>query len=160
MCQSQTVLPDPNEFIPLDAEAASRWARFGKWDRDYFPNLVGLEVEEIRVGYCRMRLPFRSVLEQPMGIVHGGAIATLLDAVVVPAIGSAYSASTGYSTVDLSIQFHSSLKAEDAVAHGWVVKRGRRIVFCEAVAIGSTSGRVIAKAALTYAISDPPSPGG
>jgi uncharacterized protein (TIGR00369 family) len=152
------MLPDPNDFSPLDADAASRWSRFGKWDREYFPTLVGLEVEEIRIDYCRMRLPFRPALEQPMGIVHGGAIATLLDAVVVPAIGSAYSVGTGYSTVDLNIQFHSSLKAEDAVAHGWVVKRGRRIVFCEATAIGATTGRVIAKAALTYAISDPPTP--
>jgi len=114
---------------------------------------VGLTVEEVRSGYCRMRMPFRPELEQPMGIVHGGAIATLLDAVVVPAIGSAYPASTGFSTVDLSIQYHSALRSEDAVAHGWVVRRGKRIVFCEAEARGATSGKTIAKAMLTYSVA-------
>lgn len=145
--------PRIDDFEELDPENKARWARFGNWDRLYFPSLVGLVVEEIRVGYCRMRMPFRSELEQPMGIVHGGAIATLLDAVVVPAIGSAYPVSTGYSTVDLSIQYHSALRAEDAVAHGWVARRGKRIVFCEAEAVGAESGRVIAKAMLTYSVA-------
>ena len=154
MCQSRDVIPEAKDFEPLDQEANARWSKFGKWERPYFPNLVGLLVEEIRIGYCRMRLPFRPELEQPMGIVHGGAIATLLDAVVVPAIGSAYPSSTGYSTVDLGIQYHSALRSEDAVAHGWVVRRGRRIVFCEAEAIGATSGKTIAKAMLTYSVSE------
>lgn len=153
MCQSREVIPDPNDYPLLDGESTARWARFGKWDRPYFPSLVGLEVEEVRLDYCRMRLPFRPDLEQPMGIVHGGAIATLLDAVVVPAIGSAYPTTTGYSTVDLAIQFHSALRTEDAVAHGWVVRRGKRIVFCEALAVGAVSGKSIAKAMLTYAVS-------
>lgn len=145
--------PRPEDFDELDPETRARWARFGIWDRVYFPSLIGLAVEEVRSGYCRMRMPFRPELEQPMGIVHGGAIATLLDAVVVPAIGSAYPASTGFSTVDLSIQYHSALRAEDAVAHGWVVRRGKRIVFCEAEAEGSESGRMIAKALLTYSVA-------
>lgn len=147
------MVPSPEDFDELDPESRARWARFGTWDRAYFPTLLGLTLEEVRLGYCRMRMPFRPELEQPMGIVHGGAIASLLDAVVVPAIGSAYPASTGYSTVDLSIQYHSALRAEDAVAHGWVVRRGKRIVFCEAEAMGAASGKRIAKAMLTYSVT-------
>ena len=72
--------PRAEEFVKLTPEVNDRWKNFGQWDRTYFPKLVGLFVEEIRIGYCRMALPFRDELEQPMGVVHGGAIATLIDA--------------------------------------------------------------------------------
>lgn len=140
-------------FEALDPETAARWSKFGRWDRQYFVQVVGIDVEEVRFDYCRMRLPFRPELEQPMGVVHGGAIATLLDVVVVPAIGSRYGADVGYSTVDMHVQYLSALVKEDAVAEGWVVKRGRSVVFCEAEIIGATSGKLIARAVLTYNVS-------
>ena len=77
------------QFEPLPAEAAERWAGYGAWDEVYFPRLVGLVVEELRSDYCRMRLPWRTEITQPAGVAHGGAIAALVDSVVVPAIGSA-----------------------------------------------------------------------
>lgn len=140
-------------FEALDDESKARWAKFGRGDRIYFIQHVGIEVEEVRFDYCRMRLPFRPELEQPMGVVHGGAIATLLDVVVVPAIGSRYGADVGYSTVDMHVQYMSALVKEDAVAEGWIVKRGRSVVFCEAEIIGATSGKLIARAVLTYNVS-------
>ena len=44
-------------------------------------------------------------------------------------------------------------RAEDAIAEGWVTRRGRRTVFCEAEAFGSVTGDLLAKSVLTYAIS-------
>lgn len=145
--------PRAAEFEILAPEVHERWKNFGQWERVYFPKLVGLRVEEIRLGYCRMVLPFREELEQPMGIVHGGAIATLIDASAVPAIGSAYDNSVGYSTVDLHVQYHNALVKEDAVAEGWVTKRGRSVVFCETEVTGRNSGKRIARGMMTYNIS-------
>ena len=144
-----------DRFHPLDDAGAQRWLGYGKWEREYFPKLVGMTVEEVRRDYCRMRLVFRPALEQPAGVVHGGAIASLIDSVVVPAIGSAYDASVGFSTVDLHVQYLSALRGEDAVAEGWVVQRGRSIVFCEAEVIGATSGALIARGHMTYKVSQP-----
>jgi uncharacterized protein (TIGR00369 family) len=143
-----------DQYEPLDPVVAARWDTFGRWpNRVYFPSLVGLVIEELRTDYCRMRMPFRPELEQPAGVVHGGAIATLLDTVVVPPIGSAYGPDVKYSTVDFHVQYQGALVQEDAVAEGWVTRRGRTMVFCEAVVAGATSGRTIAKAALTYHVS-------
>jgi uncharacterized protein (TIGR00369 family) len=144
---------DPHQFAALSANALERWSNFGNWNRVYFPSLLGVRVEELRVDYCRMRLPFRPELEQPMGVVHGGAIATLIDVSVVPAIGSAYENVVNYSTVDLHVQYHRPLIQEDAVCHGWVTKRGRNVIFCEAEVIGANSGKVIAHGFMTYSIS-------
>lgn len=143
------------QFPLLDEAASARWLGYGKWEREYFPKLVGMTVEEVRRDYCRMRLGFRPALEQPAGVVHGGAIASLIDSVVVPAIGSAYDGSTGFSTIDLHVQYLSALRNEDAVAEGWVVQRGRSIVFCEAEVIGARSGAVIARGQMTYKVSQP-----
>jgi len=143
------------QFAPASAETVARWSTFGKWDRDYFPKLVGLVVEEVRTDYCRMRMPFRDALEQPAGVVHGGAIATVLDTVVVPAVGSAYTAEHRYSTVDMHVQYVAALVQEDGIAEGWIVKRGRTTVFCEAELVGATSGKLIARALLTYNVSTP-----
>jgi uncharacterized protein (TIGR00369 family) len=139
-------------FETLDQELVDRWMGFGRWSRPYFPQLVGIEMEEVRRDYCRMRLPFRPELEQPMGIVHGGAIATLIDVVVVPAIGSAYEADIGFSTIDMQIQYLRPLKNESAIAEGIVIKRGRRIVFCTADVVGESTGKLIAKGTLTYSL--------
>ena len=142
-----------DQFSALSPEAAARWGRFGHWDREYFTNLVGIDVEEIRTDYCRMCMPFRPVLEQAAGVVHGGAIATLLDSVVVPAVGCAYDADQNFSTVDFHATYLSALVGEDAVAEGWVVKRGRTTVFCEAEIRGATTERLIARALLTYNVA-------
>lgn len=148
-----------DQFAPLPSDTADRWSRFGNWERDYYPNVVGIEVEEVRTDYCRMRLVYRPEIEQPAGVVHGGAIASLVDSVVVPAIGMAYGPEARFSTVDMHVQYLSALIRDDAVAEGWVVRRGRTIVFCEAEIVGATSGKTIAKGMLTYHVSQaPPAP--
>lgn len=142
---------DQYESLPVDA--AERWAKFGKSETVFYPMLLGLEVEETRVDYCRMRMPFRAELLHPGGIVHGGAIASLMDAVLVPAVGSVLGPKDRYSTVDLHVQYIGAVSDEDVVAEGWVTKRGRRVVFCESEAIGARSGRLIARSVLTYNVS-------
>ena len=143
-----------DRFAPLPDDAAARWAKFPNWDRTYFPNVVGLQVEELRADYCRMRLPYRPELEQPHGVVHGGAIATLVDTVVVPAVGAAYPAGWRYLTLTMDIQYLGAVAGEDAVAEGWVVQRGRSIVFCRAE-VTTASGSPAATATLTYKVGPP-----
>jgi uncharacterized protein (TIGR00369 family) len=138
---------------PLPDDVASRWAKFGRDDAELYVNMLGLMVEDIRTDYCRIRMPFRESLNQAAGIVHGGAIASLLDSVVVPAVGSAYGRDARFSTVDMHVQFLSALVREDAVAEGWIVKRGRSTVFCESEVVGATSGKVVARSVLTYNVS-------
>jgi uncharacterized protein (TIGR00369 family) len=141
-------------FPPLPADKADRWAKFGNWDRRLFANVVGLEVEEVRTDYCRMRLPFRDELEQPAGIVHGGALATLVDTVVVPAVGQAYDAGWLFATVSMDIQYLSAIAKQDAIAEGWVVKRGSSLVFCRAEVHGA-DGRDAVHGTLVYAVKPP-----
>lgn len=140
---------------PLPDDVARRWSKFGRDGAELYVNLLGLQVEEIRTDYCRMRMPFAPALRQAAGIVHGGAIASLLDSVVVPVVGSAYGPEARFSTVDMHVQFLSALVDDDAVAEGWVVKRGGRTVFCEAEVLAARTGTLVARSMLTYSVSLP-----
>ena len=142
---------DQHELLP--PQVAARWSKFAKWDKVLYPNLLGMLVEEVRVDYCRMRLPYRVELEQPAGLVHGGAIASVLDAVVVPAVGAAYGPDARYSTVDMHVQFMSAVVKQDVIAEGWVVRRGRSVVFCESEATNADTGKVVARSVLTYNVT-------
>ena len=141
------------QFDPLPDDVAARWLKFGSWDRIFYPSFLGMTVQEVRADYCRMLMQYKPELDQPQGLVHGGAIASLLDAVVVPAVGAAYAREVRFSTVDMHVQYMSAAKQEDLIAEGWVTKRGRSVVFCESEAIGATSGKVVARSVLTYNVS-------
>ena len=143
-------------FDPLDAEVSERWITFfNDPNRSLFPTLVGLRCEEVRVDYARMRLPYRPELDQPAGVVHGGAIATLVDTVVVPAIAQRYDAVPAMFTVHLGLNFISPLVAADAVAEGWVVRRGYRTLFLAVEVRDATTGALCATGDLVYQVKPP-----
>ncbi len=142
------------DFPPLDSEVADRWAFFPHWEgKTYFVNIAGLEVEELRTDYARMTMPFRESNLQAAGLVHGGAIATLIDTVVVPAIGTGLPEGSLWSTIELHVQYHRPLLS-DAVAEGWVVKRGRSVIFTRAEVVDA-EGDLVAVGTATYVVKIP-----
>lgn len=144
--------PRADRFTPLPPEVLERFAGFAPGRPEFFPGVVGIQLEEVRRDYSRMRLPYRSVLTQPAGVVHGGAIATLIDTVVVPALASGYDEPHRYLTIDMQIQYMGAIVAEDAVAEGWITKRGRSTVFCRAEVMTAKAG-VVATGTLVYKVS-------
>ena len=72
----------PNDSIAGRGSASgTRCGSRSSWDS---------KVEEIRQDYARMRLAYRPEFRQPAGVIHGGVIASMIDTVVVPAVGSGY----------------------------------------------------------------------
>jgi uncharacterized protein (TIGR00369 family) len=141
-----------DRFPPLPPERAELWSNFGRWETVYFPRHVGIALEEVRVDYTRMRLAFRPELNQPAGVVHGGAIASLIDTVVVPAIGSGYTEMRPMFTVNMQVQYMDAVRGEDAIAEAWVEKRGRSLVFLR-VEVRTASDVLAATGALVYKVA-------
>ena len=150
-------------FEPLDDQTVARWSKFARGGTTIFPHHLGFVVEDIRRDYCRMRLPNRTELLQGAGIMHGGAIAAIADGVLVPAMGAVLPRGARYSTVDLHVQFIRAIPGpgpdgtggEDAIAEGWVVRRGRTTAFCESEVFAADSGKLVAKSVSTYNVSLP-----
>jgi uncharacterized protein (TIGR00369 family) len=102
-----------------------------------------------------MRMPLRQEIKQAAGLVHGGALASLLDSVLVPAIGVTVPQGSTYSTVDLHVQYLAALTDDDAVAEGWIVRQGKSTVFGASEAFAASTGKLVAKAILTYNVRVP-----
>jgi uncharacterized protein (TIGR00369 family) len=112
---------------------------------------IGLQLEEVRTDYARMRLPYRSELTQPAGVMHGGALVTLIDTVVVPAVGSYYDEMMDLFTISLTTNFIGPVIDDDPVAEGWVERRGRTTIFCRVEVRTATKG-LVANASLVYTV--------
>lgn len=70
----------------------------------------------------------------PMGIVHGGYFATLLDSACGCAVHSRLTAQQAYTSLELKVSFHKAMTANTAHvrAEGRVVTMGRRVAYAEA----------------------------
>jgi uncharacterized protein (TIGR00369 family) len=144
-------------FDLLPQSVQQRWSSYGDWpEQAHFARLVGIEVEELRRDYARMRLPWRTELNQPAGLMHGGAIATLVDTVVVHAIGTAYEDRRPFSTIEMQVRYLAPVRSEDLIAEGWVTRRGKRVVFCE-VEVRTASVVKVATGNSIYVVGSSPS---
>ncbi|MBM36255.1 MAG: hypothetical protein CL460_03690 [Acidimicrobiaceae bacterium] len=148
---NSVLIPDPHSFEELSDSKKALWAKYGSGKDPLFVQLVGVAVEEVRVDYCRLSLPFRSDLLQAGGAIHGGVLSTLLDTSCVPAVGSGFDEARPYSTISMHVQFLSSASDSDLTAVGWVTRRGKSIAFCNA-AVHTADGKPLATAALTFKI--------
>lgn len=86
----------------------------------------------------------------PMGIVHGGYAATLLDSACGIATASMLDPGESFTTLELKVAYHRSMDELTGMvrAQGNVVTLGRRIAYCEAK-LTDTSGRLLASASST-----------
>ncbi|MHA6641053.1 PaaI family thioesterase [Mesorhizobium sp. A623] len=93
--------------------------------------------------------PSRKVFN-PIGSVHGGYAATLLDSACGCAVHSSLPAGQGYTTLELKVAYHRALsEASGPVrAEGKLVSLGRRVAFSEARLVDS-EGRLCASATST-----------
>ncbi|MBB6093918.1 uncharacterized protein (TIGR00369 family) [Povalibacter uvarum] len=89
----------------------------------------------------------------PIGTVHGGYAATLLDSALGCAVHSKLQPTQGYTTLELKINYHRALTADSGpvVAEGKVVTFGRRVAFAEAT-LKDAAGRLCASATSTLLV--------
>lgn len=91
----------------------------------------------------------------PIGMVHGGFAATLLDSACGCAVHSKLSPTQGYTTLELKTAYHKAITAETGVvrAEGRVLSIGRRVAFTEAT-LKDASGRLYASATSTLLVME------
>lgn len=89
----------------------------------------------------------------PIGTVHGGYAATLLDSACACALQSKLAADQTLSTLELKVAFHTALtaKAGKVRAEAHVLSIGQQVAFCQATLKGQ-SGRLFASATSTLLI--------
>ncbi|UHC15648.1 PaaI family thioesterase [Methylobacterium currus] len=119
--------------------------------------LMGIMLAEAEPGRVTMRMPAGEYLYNPIGSVHGGALATLLDSVMGCAVHSTLPAGRGYTTLEIKVNYLRAVtEASGCVtAVGRVVHAGRRQAVAEA-SLTDESGRLCATASTTCLVFDLP----
>jgi len=93
----------------------------------------------------------------PGAPVHGGVLATLVDAAVGGALGTYGSAAAGgvdQATLDLNVTFIAAARGDTLLAEGKIIRKGRSVAFGE-TRITDTTGTLVALGRATYMIIPP-----
>jgi uncharacterized protein (TIGR00369 family) len=89
----------------------------------------------------------------PIGAVHGGYAATLLDSACGCAVHSRLTASQTYTTLELKVAYHKAITRDTGPlrAEGQLLSFGQRVAFAEAKLI-DTRGKLYASATSTLLV--------
>jgi uncharacterized protein (TIGR00369 family) len=114
---------------------------------------LGFTLETFEHGRVAFGMVPAEFHHNPLGTVHGGVLATLLDSAAGCAVHSTLPAGTGYTSLDLSVRFVRPLVAGAGAvrAEGRVLAAGRRTAVAEATVVDGR-GRLVAHATSTCLI--------
>ena len=89
----------------------------------------------------------------PLGSIHGGYAATLLDSACGCAVHSRLDAAQAYTTLELKIAYHKAMTDKTGLvrAEGTVLSFGRRVAFAEAK-LTDQAGKLYASATSTLLV--------
>jgi uncharacterized protein (TIGR00369 family) len=120
-------------------------------------DMTRMEVDEGRVS---VEMEPREFHYNPLGTVHGGMLATLLDTATGCAVHTTLPAGVGYTSMDLSVKYLRPVTVESGTLRcvGTVLQRGRRTALAEA-RLTDGADRLVAHATSTCLLFDlPPVP--
>ena len=121
------------------------------FSRISYVRLLGLEFVGAERGSATFALEAREDLMRMGGILHGGAVFSLLDTAAAFAVHTILEPDDRTVTVDLTVHFLRPFGSGRLQARARVLRAGRRIAFLSVEATDPTGVR-IATATTTYAI--------
>lgn len=119
-----------------------------------FSKNLGMELEDVSDGYAKLRLRFKKENTTAMDALHGGAIASLIDTTgAMAAWTTAEIATPRYfgSTIGVNVNYLSGAIAEDVLAEGRILKRGKEIIYTD-VRATNEKGKLLAQGTVVYRI--------
>jgi uncharacterized protein (TIGR00369 family) len=108
---------------------------------------VGFDLESVENGRAVFVLTPAEYHYNPIGSVHGGVYATLLDSACGCAVHSTLPAGVRYTSLDLNVRFLGRMTADTGLVRceGWVVHAGRSTVLARAE-LRNEAGKLLGEA--------------
>ncbi len=131
-------------------------ALMGAADRPGIGRTMGFELVEIDEGLAVFEGTPDEAVYNPIGTVHGGYAATLLDSCCGCAVHTRLAAGQGYTTLELKVAYHKAMTSGTGPvrAEGRVLSFGRRAAFAEGRLLDG-AGRLLASATSTLLVLTP-----
>ena len=111
---------------------------------------------EIEVGFAAFEGVPGLHAYNPIGAVHGGYAATLLDSACGCAVHASLQPGQTYTTIELKVAYHKGMTAQTGRvrAEGRVLSLGRRVAFAEAT-LKDAAGKLYASATSSLLVMTP-----
>jgi uncharacterized protein (TIGR00369 family) len=120
--------------------------------------LMQFDVTGLEEGRVEFTCQVDESVYNPIGVVHGGLVCTLLDTVAGCAVHTTLPAGVGYTSIELKVNYLRAVHAGSGplIAIGRVVKPGRRVTFAEGEVLDA-AGRTVATASSSLLVFPLPS---
>jgi uncharacterized protein (TIGR00369 family) len=120
-----------------------------------FAALTGAELVSVGDGVAVFRCTPDESTFNPLGLVHGGVVCTLLDSAAGCAVQSQLPAGVGFSSIEIKVSFLAPANGTTLEIEGRALRVGRGVAFAEAHA-RDTGGKLVAHATTSIALMRPP----
>jgi uncharacterized protein (TIGR00369 family) len=109
--------------------------------------LMQMDIVELAEGRVEFSCTLDESVYNPIGVVHGGLVCTLLDTVAGCAVHTTLPQGLAYTSIELKVNYLRAvhLASGPLTAVGTVVKPGRRVAFAEGE-VRDAAGRTVATA--------------
>ena len=115
--------------------------------------LVGARLVLVGDGEVRFAWTPDESAYNPIGMVHGGLLCTLLDFAAGAAVHTQLPAGVGFSSIEIKVSYLKALRSGsgDVEVHGRALQVGRRVAFAEAHA-RNPAGELVGHATTSIAV--------
>jgi uncharacterized protein (TIGR00369 family) len=142
------------DFAEMSGLEVMQWVQ--KMSPTEFPSigrLLGIRFDEVELGRVVVSLDTRPDFANPLGAVHGGIAATLLDSALGCAVHTTLAAGVGFTTLELKVNYIRAARTDGQTltATGTVIHAGRRTATAEGKVLDE-QGRLVAHATTTCMI--------
>jgi uncharacterized protein (TIGR00369 family) len=119
-------------------------------------DLLGMTIALVEPGRVVFALEPAEWMYNPIGSIHGGVAATMLDSALGCAIHTTLPAGVGYATSDLQVRYVRALSALSGriLADAHVVHAGRRLATAEGKLYAEQDGKLFAHGTTSCIILD------
>ena len=116
-----------------------------------FAALTGAELVSVGDGVAVFRCTPDESTFNPLGLVHGGIVCTLLDSAAGCAVHSQLPTGVGFSSIEIKVSFLAPANGETLEIEGRSLRVGRQIAFAEAHA-RTAAGKLVGHATSSLAL--------
>jgi uncharacterized protein (TIGR00369 family) len=116
-------------------------------------DLVGARLVFVGDGEVRFAWTPDESTYNPIGMIHGGLLCTLLDFAAGAAVHTQLAVGVGYGSIEIKVSYLKALRADsgDIDVHGRALQVGRRVAFAEAHA-RNAAGELVGHATSSIAV--------
>jgi uncharacterized protein (TIGR00369 family) len=120
-------------------------------NRSPYFSLISMEIKELDWGTSLLEVELEEKHLQPFGYVHGGAIASVMDAATFWAVFPQVKDGMGLTTVEIKVNFLAPVQKGKLVAKGRCIKIGKTLALGDAT-VYDGNGNLLAHGTATMMI--------